>query len=168
MKLLAAIPLVFLLVACTAAHPIVYSDPSFKPATVRSLQLVLDERSSLGEMAKQPALMRHTIDAVTNALRAKGYEIVADRPTHLLWVEIEQEQSSKRYIPHPITVRRLPVVCEIRTADTHQQLKRASIDGYRPNAARTAANWIKDPSKLYPIAIQDACEQALMGIPPVH
>lgn len=119
-------------------------------------------------MAKQPALMHHTIDAVTSALRAKGYEMVVDHPTHLLWVQIEPEQSSKRYIPHPITVRNLPVACEIRTADTHQQLRRATIDGYRPNAARKAANWIDDPSKLYPIAIQDACEQALIGIPPAR
>jgi len=148
--------------ACTAARPVIYSDPSFNPATVKRLVFVVEDRSDLGELAQNPALMRTTEKHVKAALVAKGYEVTSDAD-YVLLAKVEPVQRSKRYIPFPITVRKLPVSCEILARDTKQQLRRAVVDGYRPHSSRTAVSWINDPAKLYPIAIQDACEQVLAG-----
>jgi hypothetical protein len=161
--------LVATIAACSAAQPVVFSDPSFNPATLKRMVLVIEDRSGLGDLTKNPALMRATASNVVSALVAKGYDVTSDGTqganSHVLLARVEPVQTSKRYIPHPVTVRKLPVSCEILTGDTNQQLRRVVVDGYRPHSARTAASWINDPSKLYPIAIQDACEQALDGIP---
>ena len=168
------LPVLFVFVttlsACSTPRTTVYADPAFRPGTTKQLQLVIEDKSGLGELTKQPALMRMTSASVIKALRDKGYNVTdasdSSQVTHTLRVQIEPDIRSKRYIPFPVTVRRLPVACEILTADTGQQLKRAVIDGYRPYGSSKAPDWIDDPSKLYPIAIQAACVMVLTGTTP--
>lgn len=150
--------------ASFSADPVIFSDPGFNPATVKRLTLVIEDRSGLGDLKENPALMRSTLSSVVNNLVAKGYDVAVDGASgHVLLAQVELVQRSKRYIPFPVTVRKLPVSCDILTSDTRQQLRRVVVDGYRPHGTRTAASWINDPSKLYQIAIQEACEQALIG-----
>lgn len=159
---------VVILSSCTAARPVIYTDPTYDPAAVKRLALVIEDHSGLGDLEKNPALASATAANVTSALVAKGYDVVLPGDTtvsYTLLAKIEPVQVSRRYIPHPVRVRKLPVSCEIRAISTGQQLRRAAIDGYRPHSARTAAPWINDPNKLYSIAIQDACEQVLNGVP---
>lgn len=166
-------PIVILIVttlsACSATSPIIYSDPSYNPFTVKHLVLVIEDHSGLGDLQKNPALARATASNVVSALAAKGYDVrsTGDAGTsdHVLLAQIDQVQVTRHHIPHPVSVRKLPVSCEILAGDTKQQLHRVVVDGYRPYGTRTAAAWINDPSKLYRIAIQVACEHALIGTP---